>query len=207
MVLPKDCGLQQDVLVDEHVRLRAWKVEDAPALVELCRDREILRWTGVPEPYTVDLAATRAQRAEQLRAAGEALLYAICDPRSGQLLGALDLRFHPSDAGIAEVAYMLGAHARGRGVMTAAVRLLCAHAFDKLGIRRVELLHHPENHASAGVARRAGFTFEGVLRSYRVKKDAVAEDRLIHSLLHDDPRDALDVLTSKRSQSDARHPL
>jgi RimJ/RimL family protein N-acetyltransferase len=124
--------------------------------------------------------------ADQLRFRGEALLYAIDDAASGQLLGAVDLLLNPRDPGIGEIAYMLGAHARGRGVMTAAVRLLCAHVFDNLGVRRVELLHHPDNHASAAVAVRAGFVREGVLRAYRVKKTHVAEARLIYSLLDTD---------------------
>jgi len=184
---PPPRALRQIALSDERLRLRAWEVADAPALAALCRDPEIVRWTTVPNPYTDEMAVSRAQRANQLREAGSALLYAICDAGSGRLLGAIDLRMHQEDAGIAEVAYMLGAHARGRGVMTAAVRLLCAHAFSRLGVRRVELLHHPDNHASAAVAVRAGFTREGWLRSYRVKGTGPAEDRVLHSLLADDP--------------------
>lgn len=180
--------LPQAELTDGHVLLRAWEVADAPALAALGQDPDIQRWTGVPDPYPLEMAAARAQRAEQLRLTGEAFLYAISDLQTSRLLGAIDLRFKSEDAGIAEVAYMLGAHARGRGVMTAAVRLLSSHAFDRLRVRRVELLHHPENHDSAAVAARAGFTLEGRLRSYRPNKLGVAEDRLIHSLLHSDSR-------------------
>jgi RimJ/RimL family protein N-acetyltransferase len=177
--------LPQAELADERVLLRPWHVTDAAALADLCRDPDILRWTGVPDDYTPDMAVSRAEKAQQLRLGGTALLYAVCDAQDRRLLGAIDLLFRASDPAIAEVAYMLGAHARGRGVMTAAVRLLCGHAFDQLGVRRVELLHHPDNRSSAAVAARAG---EARLRSYRVKKTGVAEDRLIHSLLGSDPR-------------------
>ena len=123
-----------------------------------------------------------------LRSTGSALLYAVCDAQGEQLLGAIDLLFRSSDPAIAEVAYMLGAHARGRGVMTAAVRLICDYAFAELGVRRVELLHHPDNLRSAAVAARADFNREGRLRSYRVKKAGVAEDRIMHALLASDQR-------------------
>jgi hypothetical protein len=69
--------------------------------------------TGVPDRYTFEMATARAQRADQSRAAGEALLYAVCDAASERLLGAIDLRFNPLDAAITEVAYMLGAPHRG----------------------------------------------------------------------------------------------
>jgi RimJ/RimL family protein N-acetyltransferase len=70
--------------------------------------------------------------------------------------------------------------------MTAAVRVLCEHAFAELGVRRVELLHHPQNHASAAVALRARFKPEGLLRSHRVNKAGETEDRVIYSLLNTD---------------------
>jgi RimJ/RimL family protein N-acetyltransferase len=47
---------------------------------------------------------------------------------------------------------------------------------------RITITAEPENHASRTVAERAGFTFEGVLRSYFVNK-GVRRDAASYSLV------------------------
>ena len=81
---------------------------------------------------------------------------------------------------------MLGAHARGRGFAARAIRLLVQWGFTELGLARVTLLTHPDNHAAIAVAERAGFTREGLLRAYR-EKHGTREDRVVFSLLPTDP--------------------
>jgi RimJ/RimL family protein N-acetyltransferase len=76
---------------------------------------------------------------------------------------------------------MLGEAARGRGVMTQAVRLLAQWAIEELGVAQIEIFAHPENLASIAVAERAGFVRECLLRGYRVKKGR-REDRVVLSL-------------------------
>lgn len=169
-------------LTDGEAALRPWDQADARALAELCQDDAIVRWTNVSVGYTEEMARARVEQAEAERKAGLALLLAVVGADDGALLGACDLRLAADDAKRAEVAYMLGAHARGRGVMTRAVRLLASWAIDDLGLERIEALSHPENHASITVAKRAGFAEEGILRSYRLKNGR-REDRVILSLL------------------------
>ena len=70
--------------------------------------------------------------------------------------------------------------------MTRAVRLLSGWAFSELGVDRIEVIVDPRNAASRAVAERAGFRFEGVLRSYVVIKDR-RRDMAMYSLLRTDP--------------------
>ena len=56
-------------------------------------------------------------------------------------------------------------------VGTRAVRLVCAYAFERLGLERLELFTLPGNAASERVAERAGFQREGVLRSHSLADD------------------------------------
>jgi RimJ/RimL family protein N-acetyltransferase len=65
------------------------------------------------------------------------------------------------DGGAAEVGYWVAAHARGRGIATRAVRLVCDWAARELGLEALEIMHHEDNPASQGVARAAGFTESG----------------------------------------------
>jgi ribosomal-protein-alanine N-acetyltransferase len=48
--------------------------------------------------------------------------------------------------------------------MTEAVRAMCDHAFGPLGLHRIQANHLPDNHRSAAVLRRLGFTVEGLAR-------------------------------------------
>jgi RimJ/RimL family protein N-acetyltransferase len=149
-----------ECLSDGVLRLRPWREEDAPALVECINgDHEIARWLDqVPQPYTLEHALG------YLRSAGEEK-YAITDGTTGEVLGSIGLRW--SDEGdVAEVGYWVRAASRGRGVITRAVRLISRHALDS-GAARVQLRADVENVPSWRAAERAGFTREGVLRSAR----------------------------------------
>lgn len=75
---------------------------------------------------------------------------------------------------------------RQRGVASSALGLVADWGFSK-GIQRLFLLIHPENVASNRLARRMGFTREGVLRSYEPVKDQ-RPDLVSWSLLPGDPR-------------------
>jgi RimJ/RimL family protein N-acetyltransferase len=81
---------------------------------------------------------------------------------------------------------------RGRGFATRAVRLVTAWAFAQLHVARVELLIEPDNDASLAVARRAGFTREGVLRQHTTvgqrRADMVAWARLASDPIEQETR-------------------
>jgi hypothetical protein len=55
----------------------------------------------------------------------------------------------------------------------------------ELGLARIAILTHPDDHRSTGVAERSGFHREGLLGSYR-EKQGEREDRLIFSLIRED---------------------
>jgi RimJ/RimL family protein N-acetyltransferase len=149
------------------VTLRPFRAEDAPALAAACQDPEIPRWTSVPSPYgerdALEFIArtSRADRAELSLAVVEA-------SDAAELLGAIGLRLPVP--GVGELGYWLAAPARGRGVATRALRLLCGWAFERLLLARLQLHTLPGNEASERVAERAGFTREGVLRSFAEMK-------------------------------------
>ena len=56
--------------------------------------------------------------------------------------------------------------ARGRGIASDALRALVLFAWTLPGLHRVELHIEPWNAASLGVARRVGFSYEGLLAGY-----------------------------------------
>ena len=98
------------------------------------------------------------------------------------MLGGASLNNVDLEQGRAAVGYWLGPHARGRGIATHAVRLICRWAFEEVQLARLELTCGPENLASQGVAERCGFSREGVLRSHIPFKGA-RRDTGVFSLL------------------------
>jgi RimJ/RimL family protein N-acetyltransferase len=174
-------------LRDGVVALRGFGDHDLPAIVAACQDPEIPRWTTVPSPYGEREALGWLSTHGPSIAAGRELPLAIVDAGSGALVGSTGLSDVDAANRMAEVGYWVAAEGRGRGVATRAVGLLASFAFDEVGIERLELLAHPDNHASQRVAERAGFTREGLLRSGRVVKGRRI-DLWLFSLLPGDPR-------------------
>ncbi len=85
----------------------------------------------------------------------------------------------------AEVGYWVRAAARGRGAASTGVRILSSWSFA-VGFHRLILHHSTANPASCGVARKAGFTFEGTKRSAGLHSDGW-HDMHLHALISPHP--------------------
>ena len=73
--------------------------------------------------------------------------------------------------------------ARGRGLTTRALWVLCRHGLEQLQLGRLELVTDPDNSASQRVAEKVGFRREGLLRSHLVHPDGRRRDSVMFSLL------------------------
>ncbi|MFI0485511.1 GNAT family N-acetyltransferase [Actinomadura sp. 9N215] len=82
----------------------------------------------------------------------------------GVLQGGTVFRTFDAAMGVCEAGVWLAEGARGRGLITTAVRYMIDWAFVARGMHRVEWLCDPRNTASAAIAERLGMTCEGVLR-------------------------------------------
>ena len=102
-----------------------------------------------------------------------------------RLAGCVSLYDVEAEARRASIGYWVAAHARRRGLATASVAVVARWAFATLGLARLQLTCGPDNAASQAVARRCGFTREGLLRSHTPFKGA-RRDTLVFSLLDQD---------------------
>src|ERR1700730_827420 len=147
------------LLTDGVVTLRTWQKTDAAELVEsIDGDPEITRWLDqVPQPYRATDALP------YIRGIGERA-FAVTDAETGRVLGSIGVRFN--EAGdVGEIGYWLRADARGRGMITRALRVISEWAFEHGGVARLQLRADVDNIPSRRSAEKAGFQLEGVLRS------------------------------------------
>lgn len=171
------------------ILLRQLRDDDLGWVTDACADRELSQYvTSIPHPYTMADARIFAEQVARGWASGTSAAFVIASADDGTGLGMITLSFEPGDPGMAEVGYWLRREARGRGAATRAVRLIAAWAFGELGIGRLSLTAMPQNEASQRVARRAGFTLEGLLRAW-LPSAGGRRDSLMFSLLPGD-RDA-----------------
>ena len=164
-------------LTDGTLTLRPWREEDIPAIHAACQDPEIQHWIPlIPRPYEREDA--RAFVADELGLGPHQFAIVV----DGRLAGSIGMRVDEESA-TGHVGYWCAAEARGRGVVTRALRRLCAFGFDELGLARLELIADPDNAASQRVAEKAGFQREAVLRSHLLHPDGRRRDSVMFSLL------------------------
>lgn len=163
--------------------LRPWRMTDVPALAAAANNRNV--WLTLrdimPHPYTTADAETYIRR--QLEKSPS---LSFCIEIAGGAAGGIGL--HPQEDVnriTAELGYWLAEPYWGRGIMTEAVRAVVRHGFNSGLLQRIEAFVYANNRASTRVLEKAGFTFEGRLRS-NVIKDGEVLDSLLYSRLRDE---------------------
>ena len=173
----------QPTLTATSVVLRPWADGDVPGVVTAYTDPDIQRWHCRTVDADEAVALIRQWHTgwdDETTAS-----FAVTDPSDGGLLGRVGLREVDLQGGVAELAYWVLPSARGRGVATAAVRMLTHWAFDEIGFQRLELEHSVENTPSCKVALATGFAYEGTLRGSVLHADGW-HDMHLHARLRTD---------------------
>jgi RimJ/RimL family protein N-acetyltransferase len=166
------------------ITLRPAREADIPDIVAACQDPESVRWTTVPEPYTLgDATGFVNDYVPQRWLLGRGAIFVVAGP-DDRYAGSMDLRLLAPTIG--DVGYLVAPWARGHGYASAALRTLCEWGFRDLGLHRVEWRAYLGNHASRAVAEKAGFTVEGVGRAVCVQRGEY-RDAWLGARLRTDP--------------------
>ena len=173
-------------LVSSGLRLRPWRIGDAPAVLPALRDPAIARWNPVDRPDP-DLRVAQAWVEDRGDWTGsEHASFAVVSVDDDVLLGSVSLFKIDRVHGNAEIGYWTVPRSRGRGVATAAVDLVARWAFDLGELHRVQLYHAVDNPASCRVATKAGFLLEGGPRESFRYGDGQLHDEHLHGRLATD---------------------
>lgn len=162
-------------------QLRPWRRGDEPALVRHADNRNI--WINLrdrfPHPFTADAARAWIDQNEAHQ--GPPLNLAI--EVDGEAAGGVGLEpLGDVFRHTAEIGYWLAEAHWGRGIVTEALRLTTAYAFDAFAYERLEAGVFEWNPASARVLEKAGYVLEGRHRR-AVVKDGRMGDILIYARL------------------------
>lgn len=176
-------------VLTDHLVLRCWSPEDAPALraaLDAC-DTHLRPMI----PFMKDEPRSLQQTAEWLRGHRAAFdlrqmyRYAVFDQAEQNLLGENMLLARVGPGGL-EIGYWTHKEAIGKGFATEATSAMIRVAFEIEKIKRVEIMCAPENKASASIPARLGFTHEATLKKRAVDSEGETRDLMIWSLFASD---------------------
>lgn len=84
--------------------------------------------------------------------------------QDGQMIGRISIVNMSKKNQTCEIGYWLSVSYQGKGIVTMATQTLMQYAFETMQMHRIEIKCATNNHKSAAVPKRLGFTFEGTLR-------------------------------------------
>jgi RimJ/RimL family protein N-acetyltransferase len=152
------------------LRLEPFTAAHLPEFTVLARDPDVLRFTRFPDPPQDAFPAQWLARYEAGREDGTKEAFAILGAGGGSALLGVALAVEIDRAArAAELGYLTGPAARGRGIATEALRQLTRWARDEQGLQQLTLIIDAENAGSRKVAERAGYALVRVDRDAEIK--------------------------------------
>ena len=165
--------------------LREWEKEDAYEIAKVANNFKIaanLRNT-FPCPYSLADAQWYVNDCISKRDENQITRAIEAD---GKAVGSIGI-FIKDDVyeKSGELGYWLSEDYWRRGIMSKAARMICKEAFEKFDIVRIFAEPFERNAGSRGVLEKAGFTYEGTMRS-GVFKNGEVQSYCMYSLLREE---------------------
>lgn len=159
-------------------RIRKWEISDAKDLAMALSNKKIqdnLR-DGLPYPYTEQDGMSYISA---MLSADENETFAFAIIVDGKAVGSIGVfRQGNIHRQTAELGYYIAEEYWGKGIMSEAVIQICEYVFDKSDIIRIYAEPFAYNAASCRVLEKAGFQYEGTLRSNAVKNGKVIDMKM-----------------------------
>ena len=168
-----------------NCKIRRWELSDARDLAAALSNKKIqdnLR-DGLPYPYTEQ---DGKEFISAMLAANENDTFAFAITVNGKVIGSIgafrQTNIHNKTA---ELGYYIAEEYWGKGIMTVAVKQLCDYVFSNTDIIRIYAEPFAYNIASCRVLEKAGFQYEGTLRSNALKNGNVFDMKMYSKLRTD----------------------
>jgi RimJ/RimL family protein N-acetyltransferase len=189
-------------LVGQHVILEPLTEEHTKGLFEIGRETEDWRYLPIPGFQDMAHAEDWVSEAIKLTQDGQQLAFAQLDPKTLTPIGSTRyMNIRRRDRGL-EIGYTFVARAYQRtAVNTESKYLLLQHAFETLGVIRVEFKTDARNLRSQKAIERIGATREGIFRKHMIVQNGYVRDSVYYSIVADEwPRIKADLLSKLASR-------
>ena len=167
-------------LKSDTLTMRPMRPSDAEDIYRAVQDPEIPKFTTVPADYPIDLAIefanTRAaasfvNKTELVFVIEDAQLATAEYPYSNGFAGVMSLHTIDIPNHRAEIGYWLAKEARGQGICTKAAELITEYGLMTIGFKRIDGIVDVRNEPSKAALLKAGYEFEGIMKSYVTRRD------------------------------------
>jgi len=163
------------------ITLREPAATDAPSLLSLLSTEQVARFISRP-PSTLEGFERFIAWAQQQRAAGQYICFAIVPNGSEEPLGLVHIRALGPGFGTADWGMAIASEFWGSGVFTETAELLLDFAFNVLRTHRLEARAAICNGRGNGAMKKLGAQREGVLR-HSFFRDGDYLDQVVWSIL------------------------
>ena len=178
--------LDVPVLEGRHVRLEPLSLSHVPALSEVAFDPTLWEWT-VSQVRTPEELWRYVEQALADRVAGTAFAFAQVERADGRAVGSTRFANFSAEHSRIEIGWTWIARPWQRTAINSEAKLLLmTHAFETMGLRRVELKADALNVQSRTAIRRLGAVEEGVLRQHMASATGRVRDTVYYSVLRDE---------------------
>jgi RimJ/RimL family protein N-acetyltransferase len=181
------------ILEDERVLLRPLCVEDLPLLLPFALHEPELWKFSLQHAFGMENMIAYIASAIEARTNGNAYPFIVFDKQQQQYAGTTrfyDIQHYHKSLQLGYTWY--GKAFQGTGLNTHCKFLLLQHAFEVLGIDRVEFRADATNTKSIAAMKKIGCTVEGVLRSHYIKPDGTRRDSIVLSILAEEWNNGID---------------
>jgi RimJ/RimL family protein N-acetyltransferase len=146
-------------LETERLILAPWNPEDWIRFKTIATDPRVMRFISGGRPWTDDEIRAFADRNRTVFQEREFCRWKLEEKRSGELIGFCGLGLLRGETD-PEIGWWLATAWWGRGLATEAARAAFRDAIDRVGLRRIISIAHPENLASIRIMQKLGLRFE-----------------------------------------------
>lgn len=171
----------------DRLIVREWEKGDAEDLFEYASDERVAKYLF--PPYK-DLEVAKA-RIEKLRAQYKEddfkRDYPIVLKSENKVIGSISMSdYKPQAGGIIMIGYTINYNYQGNGYATEAVKGIFKYIKKNNIAKRIYAIHDVENVKSGNVMKRAGMTFEGIMRKAGENRVHSGYDVAMYSILEDE---------------------
>lgn len=150
----------------ERLIVRQWEEKDCEDLFEMLGDADVVQFLTFPAYQSLEEAKENIAKIRQKYEAGLVTAdYCMQDKSTGKAIGSIEIvSYKEKNEGELEIGYVLNPKFQGKGLMTECLIGMFKFIKQNKIAKRIVLTCNVANPKSSNVMKRAGMTFEGIMR-------------------------------------------